>query len=177
MCRVKKSRVAFLQFQPVKIYSGTAPVNVYLEGLLLFALDSSFLPPFSSPFVNWPSSSFFFCSPDGSWPFFSVYFCRPEGSSPAGRPEFSLVVVFSLLLTLVLPSCLAKAGDDVSPNVAMTMSAGTILCNFEIFILSPLYFAIVAFLRELKQQPCHKLIANIPSIWCDGDSAISAENY
>src|SRR5213593_825626 len=102
MRRTKKSRAAFCR-QPIKLTARlvTAPVNVYLEGLLLFALDSSFLPPFSSPFVNWPSSSFFFCSPDGSWPFFSVYFCRPEGSSPACRPEFSLVVVFSLLLTLV----------------------------------------------------------------------------
>jgi hypothetical protein len=35
----------------------------------------------------------------------------------------------------------------------------------------------LAFLRELKQQPCHKLIADIPSIWCDGDSAITAKNY
>jgi hypothetical protein len=32
----------------------------------------------------------------------------------------------------------------------MTMSAGTILCSFEIFILSPLFFAIVTFLAELK---------------------------
>src|SRR6266508_4058112 len=146
----QKSRVAFLQFQPVKIYSETASVNVYLEGLLLFALASSFLPPFSSPFVNWPSSSFFFCSPDGSWPFFSVYFCRPEGSSPPSRPEFSFVVAFSLLLTLVLPSCLAKAGDAVSPNAQVTMSTGRIFCSFEIFILSPFCFfaTLVAFLRD-----------------------------
>ena len=34
----------------------------------------------------------------------------------------------------------------------------------------------MAFLRQLKQQPCHNLTSNITSIWRDGGSAIAATN-
>src|SRR5687768_8192038 len=78
----------------------------YLTDLLPLVLVT-FFPPFSSPFVNCPSSSIIFCNPEGSCPFFSVCFCKPEGSSPACRPEFSFAVVL-LGFAFGLSSCLAR---------------------------------------------------------------------